>query len=325
MKTPARVWAPTLLACTVLGACATQQASSSVEHPAGTTTPAAATAATAITVDGERIATSTLSAAALEAAGAVVVEEAALDSLLASEMARAGITIGDTQIDHERQLLFERISAEAQVGEEQAGLLIDRFRRARGLGPIRFAAMLRRNAQLRTLVQEQAAGWDESIRQIVNAELGPKALARLIVLASPADAAAIRSQIESLPASERSGQFAKIAVERSRDPSSARGGLFGPVAHSEASVPASIREHLGEPAGSLSPVVAIDSGMAIVLIEEQIAPAPATDAGAAIATRKARSRLEREAMDKLASQLLAQARINVLDNAARWSWDNRLR
>jgi hypothetical protein len=294
-------------------------------RPATAQSPAAPDSSTALTVDGSPIRTSSLAATALEAAGAVAIEEAALDVLLEAEIKRAGITISETQVERERQLLFERVAAEAQVGEEQAGALIDRFRRSRGLGPIRFAAMLRRNAQLRTLVQEQAAAWEEPMRQMVTAELGPKARARLLVLPSPADAAAIRSQLESLPAGERSGTFARLAVERSRDSSAARGGLFGPASTGDLSIPPSIREFLSQPVGSISPVLAIDSGMAIVMIEEQIAAAPATQESQNAAQQKVRTRLEREAMDKLASELLAQARINVLDNAARWSWENRMR
>lgn len=317
---------PAIATCTLLGACDSAPRPDRAPTPRTAAADQNATAMTAaVMVDGQPVAVSALNAAALEAAGSVVVEEAALDSLLAAEITRAKIVISDAQIEQERQLLFERIAAEAQVGEEQAGLLIDRFRRARGLGPIRFAAMLRRNAQLRTLVQEQAAAWEEPMRQMVAAELGPKARARLLVLPSPADAAAIRSQLESLPAGERSGAFARLAVERSRDSSAARGGLFGPASTGDLSIPPSIREFLSQPVGSISPVLAIDSGMAIVMIEEQIAAAPATQESQNAAQQKVRTRLEREAMDKLASELLAQARINVLDNAARWSWENRMR
>lgn len=325
MNTLPKCWMPSLLACITIGACASSAPVTVGSKAPTEARPSPAATSTALMVDGQPIPGSGLSAAALEAAGAVVIEEAAIDSLLAAEMTRAGIVISKDQIEQERQLLFERISSEANVGEEQAGLLIDRFRRARGLGPIRFEAMLRRNAQLRTLVQEQAASWEEPMAQLVNAELGPRARARLIVVANPADAASLHAQLESLPALERSGTFARLAVERSRDPSSSRGGLFGPVSHMDPSVPAAIRPHLAAPAGSLSPVLAIDSGMAIVLIEEQIAATPATDAATLSARQKARTRLEREAMDALASELLARARINVLDNAARWSWDNRLR
>lgn len=290
------------------------------------TSPAIAkTGAPAALVDGVAIDGATLAASALEAAGAVTFEEAALDALIAKELASEGLSVPDEATNAERLRLFARIAEEAGVNEEQAGTLVDRFRAVRGLGPRRFDAMLRRNAALRLLVARAGLIDGAAVAALSEAELGPRATARLIVTRTAAEASRLRAEIETAPAADRAAKFSQAAFTHSIDPSSARGGLFGPVSHADVTVPAPLRSSLALPAGELSPVISIEQGFALLLIESQVAAAARTDAAVEAARAKATARVEREAMDALAARLLAEARITVMDEHLRWAWERRPR
>lgn len=276
-------------------------------------------------VDGTPVDHETLAALALEAAGAVTFEEAALDLILARELAGDGLSLADDASAIERQRLFSRIAAEAGVAEEQAGTLVDRFRTARGLGPRRFEALLRRNAALRMLASRGGLVDEATVASLTEAELGPRATARIIVTRTTAEATRIHADIVASAIDARSARFAQHAFTSSSDPSSARGGLFGPVSHTDPTIPSSVRPSLSLPAGELSPVIAIDQGFAVLLIESQLEAAVRTSEAVAAAKAKATARVEREAMDALAARLLAEARITVMDEHLQWAWERRPR
>lgn len=278
-------------------------------------------AATGAAVDGLSASLETLETFALEAAGAVALEEVALDLLLDREMTAIGLTLAPTSRQDERERLFERISQDAQLPAEQAGILIDRFRASRGLGPARFEALLLRTAKLRSLVRN--AGLDAAeIARLTAQELAPRAVARIALLTREAQAQTLRLAVLAAPAEQRSAVFTALAAQESTDPSASRGGLFGPVSHTDISVPEVIRTRLVDPPGTLSPVLAAPNGFAVVFIESQLSPPhTSTSRAASLAT----TRTEREAIDRLAAQLLAEARITILNDALRWSWGNRAR
>jgi len=308
-----------------VGACAQSEGSASRGPRSSPVQPESSPHPTAATVNASPITTAELSSLALEAAGAVVLEETVLDRLLDQEVAAAGITIAPERIERERTLFFERIGADVNLSQEQAGILLERFKHTRGLGPLRFAAMLARNAKLRALIDPRSPEANERIESIVRSELGPKAKARIIVVSAVTEANLLRNQLETAPATERGALFGRLAFEYSRDPSAGRGGSFGPVAHDDLSMPPQVRAFLASPPGSLSPVTAIDSGLAIMLIDEQIPPAEGTDAQRTLARSRADALYQREAMDALAKQLLSEARVGVLNDSLRWSWENRVR
>lgn len=271
------------------------------------------------------VARTSLTTATLEAAGAVAFEEAALDLILERELAAEGLPLPEDAVAIERARLFARIAGEAGVAEEQAGALVDRFRAVRGLGPGRFGSMLRRNAMLRMLAGKAGLIDQAAIVALADAELGPRAAARIIVARTAAEASRLRAEIEAAPAEARAARFAQAAFASSIDPSSARGGLFGPVPHADPTVPAALRPSLTLPAGELSPVISLETGFAILLIDSQQAAPDRTPQAIEAAQAKATARIEREAMELLASRLLAEARITVIDEHLRWAWERRPR
>jgi hypothetical protein len=304
--------------------CSSSEQNATFDASAGRAQPVA-TPPASIIVNGTPLPLARVTTSALEAAGAVALEEAVLDQLLDHELTRSGCPLPPDAAEQERRQLFARISADSGVGEEEAGLLIERFRTSRGLGPVRFASLLTRNAKLRALVRKLELVKASDVEEAVKAELGPKATARLIVTTTSTEAANLRTQVDAASPGERSVRFAQLAFEHSRDSSSPRGGLFGPVSHADPSVPASLRPFLSLAPGELSPIVAIDSGFAVLLIESQIPASPADPAVRAQALAKVTGRKEREAMDKLASELMLDAKVTVLDEPLRWSWERRPR
>lgn len=250
----------------------------------------------------------------------MALQEVVLDRLLARECERRGIRITEADLATERQALTDTLVRDAGASAADAERLLERIRRQRGLGDARFAALLRRNAQMRRLVAPEVSITTDEVAQAFRMLHGEKYRARVIIVPTHAQAARIRSELEG-GAGPLTPRFIEAAVAHSTDASAARGGLINPISPADPAYPASVREALAatEP-GRLTPVVAVDRGFAILLLEERI-PADGT-ALATVAPQieaQVRRRRERLLMDELARRLLAGARLTPLDRALEWS------
>ena len=278
-------------------------------------------------IDGSPVAAATIDARLRETAGAVVLQELALDAIIAKEFSGAGLSVSADAVRAERRLLLATITADAGVEESQAAVLVDRFRRARGLGPVRYEALLQRNARLRALVEAGGLVTSADIESGIAAELGATVLARIVVTSSYEEAArtldAVRSEGEG---SARSMKFAEAAMRISRDPSAPRGGLFGPTNPEDPQLPRLIRTALSAPPGSVSDVLALDAGFAVVLVESRT-PARAMPSGSELdrLRERVKMRKQREAMDRLAARLETQVTVSPIDDGLTWSWESRPR
>lgn len=278
-------------------------------------------------IDSTAVSATAFDARLRETAGAVVLQEMALDSQIEKEFLAGSLTLPSSAVAQERSLLFATITADAAVGADQAGVLIERFRRGRGLGPRRFEDLLVRNAKLRVLVRQNGLVTSAELDAAIAADLAATVVARIIVTSGSQEAADARAEVESAPpGAERSAKFASLAFRMSRDASSTRGGVFGPVSPVDPSLPSLIRSALASGPGSLSPVLSVDAGFAVVLVESEN-PARPMPQGAELdrLREKVRTRKEREAMDSLSERLLAEATVTVTDESLKWSWDSRPR
>jgi hypothetical protein len=258
-----------------------------------------------------------------EAAGAVAVEETAIDLLARRELERAGLTISTADIQAEERALQDALER-AGAGGPGAGDIIMQMRRSRGLGPVRYAALLERNAMLRRLVRDECEPTAEQVTQGIDVRYGPRYVVRIIVAATQLEAAEIRGRLAAVPADQRQVAFATQAFERSIDPSRDRGGLLEPISPADVSYASSVRSAVAAlPPDELSAVVALDNGFALLLGVRAIA-AESQPADAAPRVRaELRSRLERIAMDQLARRLLATSPPTVFDASMNWSWQSR--
>ncbi|MCG3122367.1 MAG: hypothetical protein GIKADHBN_00754 [Phycisphaerales bacterium] len=299
-----------------------REAEKSVQSPAAASAPGASARPT-VTVSGIPVDMDRVLPVLGEAAGAVAVEETAIDLLARRELERSGLTISTADIQAEERALQDALER-AGAGGPGTGDLIMQMRRSRGLGPVRYAALLERNAMLRRLVRDECEPTAEQVAQGIEVRYGPRYVVRIIVAATQLEAAEIRGRLAEIPADQRQVAFATQAFERSIDPSRDRGGLLEPISPADVSYAASVRSAVTAlPPNELSAVIALDNGFALLLGVRSIA-AESQPADAAQRVRaELRSRLERIAMDQLARRLLATSPPTVFDASMNWSWQSR--
>lgn len=254
-----------------------------------------------------------------EAAGGLVLEEVVLDQLLREEFVSRGLSLDAAAVDGERDRLLQSLSAVEEPSVDQSRLL-DTMRRSRGLGPVRFEALLRRSAMLRRLVADEVVVSDAAIEQAYEQAYGKRFQTRLITVSTLTEAQEIRRTLD-----QKAVPFGELAARRSTDASAGRGGLLEPISPADPSYPAPIRSILPQlKVGQVSPVIAIDSGYAILKLE-QVIPASGVDPSSVRDEMGRRVRLQQERllMDQLARRLLQSASITTHDPSLGWSWSAR--
>lgn len=284
--------------------------------------PAAAPSARPFaTVDGAAVYAADLSAMLAEAAGGQALEELVLDRRLEAEARRAGVTVTEEQIRAERELLLDALTgATIARDEDDAARLLERVRSARGLGPKRFAALLRRNALLRSLVAPQVAVTPSALEQARRLRYGERYRVRLIVTTTAREAMDVLKELE------QGESFSVVAARRSTDVSAARGGVLDPISPADPEYPAAVRSALRDlTPGKPSMPIALDASYAILMLDEIIpATTPPNTAQAEEAlARDVRIQHERLLMNQLARRLLSEANVRVVDPSLDWSWQRR--
>ncbi|MEM0983821.1 MAG: peptidylprolyl isomerase [Planctomycetota bacterium] len=300
-----------LLSVVVLSGCA--GTASDRSGPTGdTTTRMERPASAPLLVNGRPIGWDVLTPLLSEAAGAAVAEEAALDALLARELQRRGVELTAEQIDAER----DRFSM--SLGSASPALL-EQLRRRRGLGPVRFDALLRRNAALRLLTAGRAEVTEEDVRLAHAVTHGPRVVARVVTRATRAEAA----QERELVAGASRESFAEAARARSIDPTAAAGGWLDPISLADPAYPGAVRAVLSElQVGAVSEVVALDEGYAVFYLERRMpADGVSLEDARPRLTARLRERKERVEMERFARELLSRADISVLDPSLGWAAD----
>lgn len=260
-----------------------------------------------------------------EAAGGIVLEEVALETMLRAELRERGLALTDAMLERERLLLRESLAMDdAARNADEAQRLLDGVRRRRGLGPERFESLVRRSAMLRALVQERVVVDEASVERAYRIRYEPTRRVRIITTDTVAEAERARARIEG------GESFSRIAAEVSTDASAVRGGVVEPISTADPSYPDAIRRVLGRMSvGELSAPIVLDVDgqlqVALVVLDEIVAPereATLAEVRAEL-ERLVRLREERLLMDALSRQLLAQARVVPVDRSAAWSWDSR--
>jgi parvulin-like peptidyl-prolyl isomerase len=271
-------------------------------------------------VDGTAVHVEDLWPGIAEGGGAAALEEWVLDRGLARLAGARNVEFNAEGAERERKLLISAIAGEIGGDESLSDQALARVRAARGLGPRRFAALLKRTALMRALVRSEVAVSEEEIAAEVELAVGSKVTAVVAMFGTEKEAAVVRAGLEA-DASERIARLSALARARSIDPSARDGGVVGPVHPRDPRVPGSLRTVMeGLAIGELSPVIATDGGYVVMMIEsrtERMAPTAAVDEGARQAVV---ARQERVAMDRLARGVLAGASVNVIDESLRWSW-----
>jgi hypothetical protein len=253
-----------------------------------------------------------------ELGGATALQEAILDRRLDVLAADAELAITPDDVAAERKRLIESLDEDPNT----AARLLETVRSRQGLGEVRFARLMQRNAILRALVRDQVNLTPAAVERMYQLTHGPARQVRLITVPNLPQA---RNVIERIEAGE---PFVEVAVNVSTDTSAARGGLLEPVSREDASYPKALRDaiwSLEEP-GALSAPVLMESGYAIVQLVRTIEGADTPlDEVRDDMERLARLRQERLLMDRLARRILDDVSITIFDDSLRWSWRNAQR
>jgi hypothetical protein len=275
----------------------------------------------AATIEGRPVADEELKPLLEEAAGALVLREIALDRAVAEACEARGISIKDTDIDAERAKLLDVIERDAKAEPTDAGVLMEKLRRSRGLGEARFSRLLRRNAGLRKLIESRVEVSAAEVEQALRIQYGQKFRVRVIVAVSEREAARLKQELEREPV-PLDVAFARRAFIESVDSSSSRGGLLAPISPADQAYPDSIRSLLPtlEP-GKLSPVIAVDQGFAILLLDSRVDGVAPPEGAEKEAERQIRLRKQRVAMEDAARRFLAGQKIVPLTPGLTWSWE----
>lgn len=277
--------------------------------------PAAASASSTTPIafsSGRAIRRSDLDTALAELSGGVILREHLLDRRIAELAAERGVAIDEAMVERERQLLLDALSADPDRATE----LLAAVRARQGLGPVRFEALLRRNAALRALVAGEIVVDENSIERIHDVRHGPRRVARIISVAELAEASRLA---EAIAAGE---DFATLAFEHSTDSSRGAGGLVPPISRLDPAWPNAFRESLFALApGETSPPVLVDGSWILIrFVEAQPGDGIEIEAVRDELERLARIQLERVRMDRVARDAAASLDPDIIDPVFRESW-----
>lgn len=260
----------------------------------------------ASTRDGE-VMESELRPALIELAGATVLRDALLDRRIVRTLADRGIVLAPTARRDEEAILLASLDPDPNAARR----LLDDIRARQGLGPVRYEALLVRNAGLRALVQADVRITEDALARQHEAMFGERRVCR--VVAHPS-----LSELESIRAAVAGGaSFGELAAQRSTDRSAERGGLLAPIARTDPSWPETFREalfRLGP--NEMSPPISVDAQYLLVQLVE-IRPGD----GSTLAARRdeversLRRAQERVLMEELARTLLGEIRPTFYDSA----------
>ena len=251
----------------------------------------------------------------IELAGRRALQELVLDRMLARELARSGRTLPPGAEDREQVILLMALDE----NPDRAIRLLQEVRTRDGLGPERYAALLRRNAILRALVAPQIEVSEESIVAAWDRDHGPRRVARVLVVQSLSETADIEVQLQA------GTPFAELAAARSTDPSASTGGLVDPISRLDPSWPTSFRKVLWslEPGMVSPPVLVGDNYVIVQCIEERPGDGIQLEEVREESERVVRRARERLLMDTTARNLLEDASIDIIDAKVKRAFDER--
>lgn len=252
-----------------------------------------------------------------ELAGSAALQELLLDRMLEQRARERGIAPDAAALEREEALLLGYLDKDAS----RAARLLSELRARQGLGPVRWASLLRRNAILRALVAPDVQVQQAQVAAAHDAAHGPRRKARVVAVP---DLRAAQAVTERLARGER---FEDVAAETSTDPSAARGGLVAPMSRLDPGVPAAVREALWsiDRPGGISPPALVATGYVIVRWEgDEPGDGVPLEAVRAEAERAVRVAQERARMDSLAQDLLRGVQPSIFDESLADSW-NRVR
>lgn len=286
--------------------------------PAGAATPArtptAAETGIAAVWQNHAVKWDALRPIAVELAGAAALQEAILDALIEDRARERAIAVTEEQLKSEEATLLQLLDKDP----DRAQRALEQVRARQGLGPVRWRALLRRNALLRALVARDVEVQEPQVVAAHDAVHGPRRKARIIAVP---DLRTAQSVTERLSAG---ASFEEVAARESTDVSAARGGLIAPISRLDPAFPVAVREALWavkEP-GGISPPVLVGTGYVLMRWDGDV-PGDGVQLAAVRAEteRAVRIAQERARMDQLAQDLVRNAKPTIFDDSLADAWN----
>lgn len=251
----------------------------------------------------------------IEIAGIEALGEAVLDRQLQLKAEERSISITEGDIQKERELLLSTLSQDAN----EAIRLLDELRQRQRLGNVRFRSLLKRNALLRVLIQEEIGITDAEVARTFEYIHGEKRQARIIITSRITDADVALKQLQE------GKSFSALAVDVSTDTSASRGGLLPLISNVDPTWPLVLREELWKlQVNQISRPLMIDGDFAIILLEKIFVKDNVYFEDAKVEMQElTRSNQERLHMQQLADQLITDARITIVDESLKKAWEER--
>ena len=269
-------------------------------------------------VNGEPIPGERLSTELREAVGGLVLSELVLDRMIEVELRSQGLEVTQADLARERSMLNETLGAD----DAGSPALLAAIRSRRGLGPTRLEGLVRRSAGLRTLAASNVEVTPEEIDLARRIRFGERREIRVIVTNDPASAARARQRVTAAGAPP--GAFSRVAREVSVDPSAARGGLLDPISVHDPAYPRPLRRAIADlGVGEVTAVIPVEDQFAVARLEGVIPPPPGDEPTDTAIEAELRRRKERVEMERIATRLMREAEVTVLDPALHWSWEAR--
>jgi len=259
-----------------------------------------------------------------EGAGRGVLEEIVLDKQLATALERQGLNITESQIRTEQTRLEEALSI--ATGNADSGVLAEQTILARrGLGPVRLEQLLWRNAALHAIAAPGVEVTDADVRTEYDITHGPGYTARMIFVPNLTRASEAMASIEQGTTTHGLlGSFIQSATRFSTDASARIGGLTPAISDADPAYPTAVMQALRTmDEGELRGPIALERDFVLVYLERKL---PGT--GKAFAEvepemrRLANERKTKQAIDKLATDLLRSARVSTFDPSVRFAWES---
>ncbi|HAW95716.1 MAG TPA: hypothetical protein DCX60_05520 [Phycisphaerales bacterium] len=261
---------------------------------------------------GRPLGRSRLEGMLMESAGPQALREALLDATLEERLDELNLTITEEDMLLERMTLLTTLDED----EDRATRLLETIRRREGLGPLRFSALLRRNAGLRKLVEDDVRPNEEAVRAAWDVRHGPRRVARVFVAPTLDGCSEVIAKVEA------GEEFETLAAMKSTDASASVGGLLEPISRLDPSWPTSFRETLWTtPLGEISSPVLVDADYVLILPMEEVSGDEVTfEMDREDAARRVRLAQERLLMDALARDLLDSVQVDIIDGDLDRAW-----
>ncbi len=275
-------------------------------------------------IAGEPIRADRLQRDLIERSGAWALSDLILDELLDQELAARGLNITQADIEAEEARFVRSGAGEADGA--QPYVLLKRIRAANGLGPDRYPRLLRRTAILRSLMAMEAVPSEQEYELAQAIAYGPQYRVRLFVSPDRSAATALRSEVLAAQSNDPNSArwvFADACSAGSIHPSGARGGLIERISPDDPAYPPVLSQAIRDtPAMGISPVLAGDSGLMLVLVESITPAIEPTPEQMKSVRGQLTLRKEQAAMERLANRLIRENEIIVMDRALNKAWND---